>query len=85
MRDLFLHEVVDIVGAGAWPYMEHTVRAAGDERPGFELLGTWYTMGITGRWPQVINVWEVVGGWDGWQTCVDRLGLARRRNEALAG
>jgi hypothetical protein len=85
VRDLFLHEVVDIVGAGAWPYMEHTVRAAADERPGFELLGTWYTMGITGRWPQVINIWEVIGGWDGWQRCVEGLGLARRGNDALAG
>jgi hypothetical protein len=47
-------------------YMEHTVGfnadAAADR--GLELVGTWYTMGSTGRWPQVVNLgsaWTMVG------------------------
>jgi hypothetical protein len=77
-RDLFLHEIVDITGMHQWEYMEHTLRQSGDEKVGFELLGTWYTMGITARWPQVVNVWEIPGGWDGWLGKVDRLGSNAR-------
>jgi hypothetical protein len=82
---LYLHEVIDIVGLGAWPYMDHTVAAIGDEKVNFDLQGTWYTMGITGRWSQVINLWDVPGGWEGWATAVDRLNLKRTDNEALEG
>jgi hypothetical protein len=84
-RDLFLHEVIDIVGQHQWDYMEHIKAQAGHEKVDFELLGTWYTMGITGRWPQVINVWEIPGGWDGWLGKVDRLGLKRMSNRSLEG
>jgi len=82
-RDLFLHEYIDINGMHQWDYMEHTRQQAGDEKVEFELLGTWYTMGITARWPQVVNVWEIPGGWDGWYGKVDRLGLKRSSNTAL--
>jgi hypothetical protein len=82
-RPLFLHELIDIVGQHQWDYMEHTKAQAGHEKVGFELLGTWYTMGITGRWPQVVNVWEIPGGWDGWYGKVDRLGLKRMTNRHL--
>ena len=58
---------------------------AGHEKVDFELLGTWYTMGITGRWPQVVNIWEIPGGWDGWYGKVDRLGLKRMSNADLEG
>src|SRR5215204_240518 len=68
-RSLYLHEVIDIVGLGAWPYMH----------------GTWYTMGITGRWSQVVNLWDIPGGWDGWATAVDRLNLQRTANKELEG
>ena len=40
-------------------------------------------MGITGRWPQVVNIWEIPGGWDGWFGKVDRLGLKRSSNRTL--
>ena len=66
-RDLFLHEFIDINGMHQWDYMEHTLQQSGDEKVEFELLGTWYTMGITARWPQVVNIWEIPGGWDGWR------------------
>ena len=51
-RDLFLHEFIDIKGMHQWDYMEHTLQQSGDEKVEFELLGTWYTMGITARWPR---------------------------------
>ena len=76
-RPLFLHEYIDIVGQHQWDYMEHAKRQAGHEKVDFELLGTWYTMGITGRWPQVVNIWDIPGGWDGWYGKVDRLGMKR--------
>ncbi len=84
-RTLFLHEYVDIVGQGAMRYMEHTVgfdaTAAADR--GLELLGTCYTMGSTGRWPQVVNLWQCVDGWAGWQRLMESTNLARTRNPAL--
>jgi hypothetical protein len=82
-RDLFLHEIIEIEGQHQWDYMAHTMAQAGDEKVDFELLGTWYTMGITGRWPQVINIWEIPGGWDGWFGKVDRLGMKRMSNASL--
>jgi hypothetical protein len=83
-RDLYLHEIVDIVGAGTWPYMDLTAAATLEERPGFELLGSFATMGVTGRWPQVVNLWEIPGGYEGWRACVEALGLRRRGNPSLA-
>jgi hypothetical protein len=82
-RDIFLHEIIDIVGLGAWPYMEHTVACSGDAANGLELLGTWYTVGCTGRWSQCVNLWEAPGGWDGWQDTLGRLGMRRRANRDL--
>ncbi|MCH2173880.1 hypothetical protein MK489_24130 [Myxococcota bacterium] len=84
-RALFLHEFIDIVGLGAWPYMEHTVACQGEEANGLELLGTWYTVGCTGRWSQVVNIWELPGGWVGWRDTIDRLGLKRQANKELTG
>ena len=84
-RDIFLHEIIDIVGLGAWPYMRHTISCSGEEANGLELLGTWYTVGCTGRWSQCINIWELPGGWEGWQDSIDRLGLKREKNSELTG
>ncbi|CAB4884864.1 unannotated protein [freshwater metagenome] len=83
MTALYLHETIDIVGQGAWPYMAHTLQASGNETNQFVLQGTWYVMGITGRWPQVINIWDVPGGWQGWTDSVDRLNLKRQQNTDL--
>ena len=84
-RNLYLHEYIDIVGEGAMRYMEHTAAfdtdAAADR--GVELVGTWYTMGSTGRWPQVVNLWECVDGWAGWRRLMERTNLARTKNPAL--
>jgi len=82
-RDIFLHEIIDIVGQGAWPYMDHTISCSGEEANGMVLLGTWYTVGCTGRWSQVINVWEFPGGWDGWLYSMNELGMKRKSNKIL--
>jgi hypothetical protein len=84
-RNVYLHEFIDIVGEGAMPYMEHTVeRGAGDASGGtLELVGTWYTMGSTGRWPQVVNLWECVDGWEGWRRLMERTNLRRTRTPEL--
>ena len=84
-RDIFLHEIIDIVGLGAWPYMRHTLDCLGDEANGMQLVGTWYTVGCTGRWSQCINMWEFPNGWDGWCSSIDRLGLKREANTDLTG
>lgn len=86
-RRLYLHEVVDIVGRGAAPYMAHVVGfdpgAVADR--GLDLAGTWEVVGTTGRWPQVVNLWEVVDGWDGWTRLARRTNLAKAANAELAG
>ena len=84
-RPIYLHEIIDIVGQRAYDYMEHTKGQHGHQKINFELQGTWYTVGITGRWSQVINMWDVPGGWDGWYESVDRLNLKRRSNAHLEG
>jgi hypothetical protein len=84
-RNLYLHELIDIVGEGAMRYMEHTIgfnaEAASDR--GLELVGTWYTMGSTGRWPQVVNLWESVDSWSGWRRLMEATNLRRTRNPEL--
>ncbi len=83
---LFLHEVVDIVGQGSVPYMDHTVAfdTEGAGGRGLTLVGTWSVMGSTGRWPQVVNLWELVDGWEGWRRLCDRTNLKREGNAGLA-
>ena len=82
---LFLHEVIDIVGEGAPAYMEHTANfdteRAADR--GLSLFGTWQVVGVTGRWPQVVNVWAV-DGWDGWRRLVGAANVKRDTNAPLA-
>jgi len=82
---LFLHEVIDIVGRGGRAYMEHTVAfdadAAADR--GLVLLGTWEVVGSTGRWPRVVNVWELEG-WDGWERLGQRTNVDKAANVELA-
>ncbi len=83
---LFLHEVVDIVGQGSVPYMAHTVAfdTEGAGGRGLTLFGTWSVMGSTGRWPQVVNVWELLDGWQGWRRLCERTNLRREGNVALS-
>ncbi|MEJ5254185.1 MAG: hypothetical protein WHS89_02430 [Acidimicrobiales bacterium] len=85
MRPLYLHEVIDIRGEQAVAYMEHSVLGFRSETAdrGLELYGTWYVMGSTGRWPQVVNIWEMADGWDGWERLCRSTNLRREANEEL--
>ena len=82
---MYLHEYVDIVGEGAMRYMEHTVGFNTDTAAGkgLELLGTFYVMGSTGRWPQVVNIWECLEGRTGWRKLMESTNLGRTKNPAL--
>jgi hypothetical protein len=80
-RGLFLHETVDIIGQGQYEYMEHVQREPVQRMPSMmKLQGTFFVCAAGGgRWPQVINLWDLQGGWDAWARNVDRLNLKRRK------
>lgn len=85
-RPLYLHEVIDVVGRGAAPYMAHVVgfddEAVADR--GLALVGTWEVVGATGRWPQVVNLWELRDGLAGWERLTRRTNVAKAANDELA-
>ncbi len=64
---LYLHEFVDIVGHNRAKYMYHMTAnfspMAQEDRDQL-CYGVWGVLGSTGRWPQVVNIWEL-DGWDG--------------------
>src|SRR5947207_139234 len=81
-RRLYLYEVVDIVGQGQYEYMEHLWKDPVLRMPDmFGLQGSFYVCAAGGgRWPQVINIWDVGSrGWLGWAANVDRMNLKRRK------
>jgi hypothetical protein len=85
-RNLYLHEVIDIVGEGAVPYMQQSVlgfKADTAADRGLELFGTWQVVGATGRWPQVVNVWELPDGWESWRRLCEATNLRREANAEL--
>jgi len=64
---LYIHEFIDVIGHNRARYMHHmtanwcpVARAERDQL----CLGVWATVGSTGRWPEVVNLWEL-DGWDG--------------------
>lgn len=80
-RSLYLHEVVDIVGQGQYEYMDHVGSEPTNAMPDMlTLQGTFFICAMGGgRWPQVVNIWDVGdGGWEAWGANVDRLNLKRR-------
>lgn len=59
---LYIHEYIDILLAGRMDYMHHMTagwaeKIAHPER-GQTCWGVWGTIDATGRWPEVINIWE---------------------------
>jgi len=64
---VYIHELVGIRGHNRSKYQHHMtanwVPVAIEER-GQRCYGVWSTIGSTGRWPQVVNMWEL-DGWDG--------------------
>lgn len=67
MRNVYIHEFIDVLGHNRAKYMHHMTAnwcpVARDERDQL-CLGVWATVGSTGRWPEVVNMWEL-DGWDG--------------------
>ena len=81
-RNLYLYEVVDVVGQGQYAYMEHLWQDPVLRMPEmFGLQGSFYVCAAAGgRWPQVVNIWDVgAKGWLGWAANVDRMNLKRRK------
>lgn len=80
-RHLYLHETIDIIGQGQYDYMAHSLKEPTNVMPDMlTLQGTFFVCAMGGgRWPQVINIWDVGdAGWEGWAANVDRLNLKRR-------
>jgi hypothetical protein len=64
---VYIHELIDIIGHNRARYMHHMTAnwcpIARVERNQL-CVGVWATLGSTGRWPEVTNLWEL-DGWDG--------------------
>ena len=64
---IYIHELIDIIGHNRARYMHHMTAnwcpTAREER-NMLCFGVFGTVGSTGRWPEVVNVWEL-DGWDG--------------------
>ncbi len=64
---VYIHELIEIIGHNRNRYMQHMtanwVPVAIAERAQ-RCLGVWATVGSTGHWPEVVNIWELAG-WDG--------------------
>lgn len=84
---VYIHEFVDIIGHNRSRYMHHITAnwspIAQDER-GQQCFGVWGVVGSTGRWPQVVNIWEE-DGWDGLgRSFAHELGHAELQDPKLA-
>jgi hypothetical protein len=66
-QKVYIHEFIDIIGHNRARYMHHMTAnwcpVAREERNQL-CFGVWGTVGSTGRWPEVVNMWEL-DGWDG--------------------
>ena len=64
---VYIHEFIDIIGHNRARYMQHMTAnwcpVAREERNQL-CFGVWATVGATGRWPEVVNLWEI-SDWDG--------------------
>ena len=64
---VYIHELIDIIGHNRARYMHHMTAnwvPVAIEQRNQRCFGVWGTVGSTGRWPEVINMWEL-DGWDG--------------------
>lgn len=82
---LYLHETIDIVGAGQQAYMDSVAeRARHSAGQGISrLFGTWKVIGSTHRWPRVVNLWEM-DGWEHWAQALERQFLPAQTDPDLA-
>lgn len=62
--NVYIHEFIDIIGHHRAAYMHHMTAnwspIAQDERDQ-RCFGVWGVIGSTGRWPEVVNMWEESG------------------------
>jgi hypothetical protein len=69
-QKVYIHELIDIVGHNRANYMQHMTAnwspIAQEERHQL-CYGVWGVVGSTGRWPEVLNIWEE-DGFDGLAT-----------------
>ena len=66
-RKLYIHELIDIIGHNRARYMHHMTAnwcPVGSRERNMSCFGVWATVGSTGAWPQVVNLWEL-NGWEG--------------------
>ena len=64
---IYIHELIDIIGPNRAKYMHHMTAnwcPIGRAERNQLCYGVWGTVGSTGRWPEVVNMWEL-DGWDG--------------------
>ena len=64
---VYIHEFIAIRGHSRAKYMHHMTAnwcPIGRAERGQLCFGVWGTVGSTGRWPEVVNLWEEPG-WDG--------------------
>ena len=64
---VYIHEFVDIIGHNRARYMQHMTAnwgPIGRAERNMLCFGVFGTVGSTGRWPEVVNLWEL-DGWDG--------------------
>ena len=64
---VYIHEFIDIIAHNRARYMHHmTANWCPTARAERNMLcfGVWGTVGSTGRWPEVVNLWEL-DGWPG--------------------
>jgi hypothetical protein len=63
---VYVHEFIDIIGQNRAKYIQHMTAnwcpIAREERDQL-CFGVWGTVGSTGRWPEVVNLWELPN-WD---------------------
>jgi hypothetical protein len=64
---VYIHELIDIRGHGRAKYMHHMTAnwcPIGRAERAQLCFGVWGTVGSTGQWPEVVNMWEEEG-WEG--------------------
>ena len=86
-ENIYIHELIDIRGQNRAKYMHHMtanwVPIAIEER-NQRCYGVWGTVGSTGKWPEVVNMWEL-DGWDGLAANFEHeLGHASLQDPSLA-
>lgn len=61
---VYIHEFIDITGHHRGAYFYHMLAnysPIAQEERGQQCFAMWGTIGSTGRWPQVVNIWEEDG------------------------